>query len=143
MSRLIAIIRLWRLYRHESNSLQGLGMYTAFLYLQSAFVIFWRKNIGTKAVCKMLVKLTAGCQLGKNTLWLWTKNYSRSVGIMLLMCDFIYFRHLFISGWRIRGYEIKTLLTYKRKCCQIIISWQIQLNLLQSRLKHVFSIWIN
>jgi hypothetical protein len=32
----------------------------AFLYLQFDFVIFWRKNIDTKAACKMLMKLTSG-----------------------------------------------------------------------------------
>jgi len=32
----------------------------AFLYLWLRFVLFWRKEIGTKAACKMLVKLTKG-----------------------------------------------------------------------------------
>ncbi len=32
----------------------------AFLYFLSDFVIFWWKNIGAKAACKMLVKLTTG-----------------------------------------------------------------------------------
>jgi len=32
----------------------------AFLYLQFGFVHFWQKNIGAKAACKMLVKLTTG-----------------------------------------------------------------------------------
>ena len=32
----------------------------AFLYLQLRYVFFWRKEIGTKAGRKMLVKLTAG-----------------------------------------------------------------------------------
>jgi hypothetical protein len=31
-----------------------------FFYLKIGFVIFWQKNIGTKAARKMLVKLTAG-----------------------------------------------------------------------------------
>jgi len=30
----------------------------AFLYLQLGFVIFWQKNVGTKAAHKMLVILT-------------------------------------------------------------------------------------
>jgi hypothetical protein len=30
-----------------------------FLYIQFGFVIFWQKNIGAKAACKMLLKLTA------------------------------------------------------------------------------------
>ena len=30
----------------------------AFLYLQCRFKLFWRKEIGAKAACKMLVKLT-------------------------------------------------------------------------------------
>jgi len=33
---------------------------TAFLLIQFGFVIFWQKNVGAKAVCKMLVKLTTG-----------------------------------------------------------------------------------
>ncbi len=33
---------------------------TPFMYLQVGFVIFWRKDFGTKAVHKMLVKLTPG-----------------------------------------------------------------------------------
>jgi hypothetical protein len=33
---------------------------TAFLKLQFGFVIFWYKNIGAKAACKMLMKLTTG-----------------------------------------------------------------------------------
>jgi len=32
----------------------------AFLEFQFSFVIFWRKNIGTKVACKMLMKLTTG-----------------------------------------------------------------------------------
>jgi len=35
----------------------------AFLYLQFGFVIFWLKNIGARAVLKMLLKLTTGVQL--------------------------------------------------------------------------------
>jgi len=31
-----------------------------FLKLQLGFVIFWQKNIGTQAACKMLMKLTKG-----------------------------------------------------------------------------------
>jgi len=34
----------------------------AFLYLQFGFVIFSQKNIGAKAPCKMLMKLTTGAQ---------------------------------------------------------------------------------
>ncbi len=30
----------------------------AFLQLQFGFIIFWQKNIGAKAACKMLMKLT-------------------------------------------------------------------------------------
>jgi len=30
----------------------------AFLYLQLGFATFWRKNFGTEAACKILVKLT-------------------------------------------------------------------------------------
>jgi len=33
---------------------------TAFLNFQFGFVVFWQKNIGEKAVRKMLVKLTPG-----------------------------------------------------------------------------------
>ena len=33
----------------------------AFLYLQFVFVIFWQKEIGAKAACKVLVKLTSFC----------------------------------------------------------------------------------
>jgi hypothetical protein len=33
---------------------------TAFMFLQSGFVIFWQKDFGTKAAHKMLVKLTPG-----------------------------------------------------------------------------------
>ncbi len=33
---------------------------TAFLYLQSGYVVFWQKNIVAKAACKMLVKVTTG-----------------------------------------------------------------------------------
>ena len=32
--------------------------WAAFLYLRLRFVFFWRKDIGAKAACKMLVKLT-------------------------------------------------------------------------------------
>jgi len=32
----------------------------AFMSLQLGFVIFWRKNIGTKAAHKMLAKMTEG-----------------------------------------------------------------------------------
>jgi hypothetical protein len=32
----------------------------AFQHLQFGFVIFWKKNIGAKAPCKMLVELTTG-----------------------------------------------------------------------------------
>jgi len=32
----------------------------AFLLLQFGFVIFWQKNSGKKAACKMLMKLTTG-----------------------------------------------------------------------------------
>ena len=32
----------------------------AFMYLYCRFVLFWRKEIGAKAACKMLVKLTLG-----------------------------------------------------------------------------------
>jgi hypothetical protein len=34
--------------------------YAAFMYLQLGFVIFWKKEIGTKADLKMLVKLIIG-----------------------------------------------------------------------------------
>jgi len=34
--------------------------FAAFLYLQFGFVIFWQKNIGSKAARKMLMKLTPG-----------------------------------------------------------------------------------
>ncbi len=34
--------------------------YAAFMCLQFGFVIFWRKDFGTKAAYKMLVKLMAG-----------------------------------------------------------------------------------
>ena len=30
------------------------------IYIQFGFVIFWRKEIGTKAACKMLVRLKTG-----------------------------------------------------------------------------------
>ena len=33
------------------------SVFAAFLYLQFGFVIFWQKNIGAKAACKMLMKL--------------------------------------------------------------------------------------
>jgi hypothetical protein len=33
---------------------------TAFMCLQLGFVIFWRKDFGTKAAHKMLVKMTPG-----------------------------------------------------------------------------------
>jgi hypothetical protein len=36
----------------------------AFMRLQFGFVIFWRKDFGTKAAHKMLVKLTPGSQGG-------------------------------------------------------------------------------
>jgi len=42
--------------------------YAASLYLQFGFVFFWLKNIGTKAACKMLVKLTTGVNF-INVLW--------------------------------------------------------------------------
>jgi len=32
----------------------------AFLLLQFGFIIFWQKNIGKKAACKMLLTLTTG-----------------------------------------------------------------------------------
>jgi len=32
----------------------------AFIYLPFGFEIYWRMNIGAKAACKMLVKLTTG-----------------------------------------------------------------------------------
>ncbi len=32
----------------------------AFLLLQFGFLIFWRQNIGAKAACKMLMRLTPG-----------------------------------------------------------------------------------
>ncbi len=35
------------------------GVCAAFLWLQFGFVIFWHKNIGAKAACKILMKLTA------------------------------------------------------------------------------------
>ncbi len=35
-------------------------LFTAFKCLQFGFVIFWRKDFGTKAAHKMLVKLTPG-----------------------------------------------------------------------------------
>jgi len=34
----------------------------AFLYLHFGFVIFCQKNIGTKAVCKMLIEIYKRCQ---------------------------------------------------------------------------------
>ena len=34
----------------------------AFMCLQFGFVFFWQKEVGAKAACKMLVKLTAGQQ---------------------------------------------------------------------------------
>jgi hypothetical protein len=40
---------------------------TAFKCLQFGFVIFWRKDFGTKAAHKMLVKFTQAIQL--NFLW--------------------------------------------------------------------------
>jgi len=36
------------------------GFCTAFPLLQFGFVLFCRKNIGAKAACKMLIKLTKG-----------------------------------------------------------------------------------
>jgi hypothetical protein len=37
----------------------------AFLYLDLSFVLFWRKNIGAKAACNMLVKLIPGADFTK------------------------------------------------------------------------------
>jgi hypothetical protein len=45
----------------------------AFLYLDSRFVLFWRKNIGVKAVRKILVKLTPDLKIIDNLL----KTYDR------------------------------------------------------------------
>jgi len=33
-------------------------VFAVFLYLQLGFVIFWQKNIGAKAACKIVMKLT-------------------------------------------------------------------------------------
>jgi len=38
--------------------------YETFLYLQFMFIICWRKEIVTKAACKMLVKLTTAVDVG-------------------------------------------------------------------------------
>ena len=35
--------------------------WAAFLYLHCRFKLFWRLEIGAKAACKMLAKLTQGC----------------------------------------------------------------------------------
>jgi len=43
-----------------SNFLNTIVFYAAFLQLQFDFVNFWKKNIGTKAAGKMLLKLTTG-----------------------------------------------------------------------------------
>jgi hypothetical protein len=43
-------------HQHSTRS----SICTDFLYFQFGFVIFFRKDIGTKAVGKMLVKLTTG-----------------------------------------------------------------------------------
>jgi len=37
----------------------------ALMCLQFVFVLFWRKYLGTKATCKMLIKLTTGVQKQK------------------------------------------------------------------------------
>ncbi len=41
------------------------GFCAAFMCLQFGFVIFWRKDFGTKAAHKMLVKLTPGLKGGQ------------------------------------------------------------------------------
>jgi hypothetical protein len=52
----------------------------AFMCLQFGFVIFWRKDFGTKAAHKILVKLTPGSQRKR---WVcghefWLKNWFKS-----------------------------------------------------------------
>jgi len=42
--------------------------FAAFLYLKFGFVMFWRKNMGAKAACKMLlVKLTTDFDIFERT----------------------------------------------------------------------------
>jgi hypothetical protein len=43
----------------------------AFMCLQFEFVIFWRKDFGTKAAHKMLVKLTPGGIMGTRKEQIW------------------------------------------------------------------------
>jgi len=45
---------------------------TAFLQLQFGFVIFWQKNIGAKAACKLLMKLTTWLPMDSTYFGLWT-----------------------------------------------------------------------
>jgi hypothetical protein len=51
-----------------TNILQAAFLYkvfcAAFMCLQFGFVIFWQKDIGTKAAHKMLVKLSPGGRVG-------------------------------------------------------------------------------
>jgi len=60
--------------------------FAAFLKLQFGFVTFWQRNIGAKAVYKMLAKLTQGLVKGGVTAWAlygWKENFFSSFQICI------------------------------------------------------------
>jgi hypothetical protein len=60
----------------------------AFMCLQFEFVIFWRKDLGTKAAHKMLVKLTPGRQRKRLVKKNWFKSQLKLVSIFYLFFRF-------------------------------------------------------
>ncbi len=52
-----------KFHQHFTSAFCMKVLCAAFLLLQFGFVIFWRKNIGAKAACKIVMKLTTVLQM--------------------------------------------------------------------------------